>query len=129
MTCTVTGFLFSPKAPPVSTYFSVFQGEKSGPSETWIRPSHLTLATAPQRGTTTRAGKPWSGGSGSPFIPRARIVSSSRAFSTGSGRRILTESRLSSITSRAVFFSPARSSISPRGMPVHSATPTAPSRH
>ena len=52
----------------MSRYCVVFQGEKSGRSATSIRPSHLMLAMPIQPGTTSRAGAPWSGGSGSPFI-------------------------------------------------------------
>ena len=44
------------------------------------------LAMPTQPGTISRAGKPWSGSSGEPFISSATSVSSS-AFSIGIGRR------------------------------------------
>ena len=49
-------------------YHFVFHGEHSGVVETSMRPTHLMLAIPIQPGTTSRTGKPWSGGSGSPFI-------------------------------------------------------------
>jgi hypothetical protein len=36
----------------------VFHGEKSGVSETTMRPSHFTLATAAYPETTARSGNP-----------------------------------------------------------------------
>ena len=44
------------------------------------------LAMPTQPGTISRAGNPWSRGSGSPFISQA-ISTSSSAFAIGSGRR------------------------------------------
>ena len=53
---------------PVRTYCVVFQSERSGVAETSICPTHLMFATPTQPGTTSRTGKPWSSGSGWPFI-------------------------------------------------------------
>ena len=102
-------------------------------SRTSIRPTHLTLLIPTQPGTIARTGKPWSGGTGSPFIAYASNVSSSSAFARDIGRFTFTESRPSTSTfrmSRGVSRrTRASSSTAPRGTPVHSATPIAPSRH
>src|SRR5262249_14715292 len=65
----------------------LFHSEKSGVAETSIDPTHLMFAIPTQVGTIARIGNPWSGGSSSPFISYARIVSSSIAFATDIGRR------------------------------------------
>ena len=111
----------------------MFQGEKSSRSATSIRPSHLMFAIPTQPGTTSRAGAPWSGGSGSPFISYATSTSSN-ALPTGSGRRtwpwpVTSASRPSGMTSTARQLMPARSSSSPSGTPRQRATPIAPSFH
>ena len=54
--------------------------------ETSNDPNHLMLAIPTHPGTTSRAGNPWSTGSGEPFISYATSTSSN-ALATGSGRR------------------------------------------
>ena len=114
---------------PTRTYDSVFHAENRGCSETSIRPTHLIFATPIHPGTRTRTGKPWSIGRVCPFIAYTRSVSSASAFAIGIGRRTFNSSRPSGITSWAERRSPARSSTSRRGTPVHSATPIAPNFH
>lgn len=53
-------------------------------ARTWV--SHFTLAIPYQPGTMSRTGKPWAGGSGSPFIRNASTTSSRCASATGSAR-------------------------------------------
>ena len=127
----LTGWVLSP------WYQRVFHGELRRAVETSIEPTHLMLATPIQPGTTSRAGKPWSGGSSAPFISNASSASSS-ALAIGSGRRtwpwsapsaLTRASRPSGITSTASARSPARSSTADSGTPRQRASPIAPSRH
>ena len=64
----------------------MFHGDVSGWSDTSMLPSHLIEAMPTHPGTTRRAGNPWSGGSGSPFISYATSASSS-ALAMGRGLR------------------------------------------
>ena len=88
-----------------------------GSSATWIFPTHLMLLTPTHPGTTTRAGKPWSGGIRSPFIAYATMVSGSIAFATDMGRSTAASSRPVGITSTAVGLMRARCRISLSGTP------------
>ena len=73
-------------SPPLMRYHSVDHGEASSEVETSSEPSHLMLAMPTQPGSTSRTGKPWSGARSSPLTPQTSRASS-RAFSTGNGRR------------------------------------------
>ena len=127
----LTGCTESPR------YQRVFHGERCAVVATSRSPSHLMLATPTQPGTTSRAGKPWSGGSSAPFISSA-ISTSSSALPTGSGRRTGPWSTPSqtygsssprAMTSTASGRSPARSSTSPSATPRQRAAPMPPSFH
>ena len=96
---------------------------------TSTRPTHFTLDDPTHPGTTARTGKPWSGGSGSPFIVSARIVAGSRAFASGMGRSHAPSSSPITFTSSASSRTPASASTSARLGPVHSAHPIAPVPH
>ena len=129
--------LASDQPTPCMRYHFVFQGEVSAVVVTRSSPSHLMLAIPTQPGTISRTGKPWSGGSGSPFIPQAMSTSSS-ALAMGSGRRTRPwftppstygSSRPTAITCTAESSSPACRRIVPSGTPVQRATPIAPRPH
>ena len=96
---------------------------------TSILPTHFTLDDPTHPGTTARTGKPWSGGSGSPFIVRARTVSGSSAFASGMGRAHPASSSPITLTSTAPSPTPASASTSASLGPLHSAHPTAPVPH
>lgn len=90
---------------------------------------HLQADTYPYRpGTTIRTGKPWSKGSGSPFMPRASIASRpSMTVSTGVPMVMPSTERVMIWLAgppRDGGFTPASRSRSASRTPIHRALPT-----
>mmetsp|Transcript_27409 Transcript_27409/g.89718 ORF Transcript_27409/g.89718 Transcript_27409/m.89718 type:complete len:420 (+) Transcript_27409:1393-2652(+) len=98
-----------------------------------MRSTHLTERTPTCPGTTIRSGKPWSRGSGSPFISHARRTSPRSDIALAAGM----DACMSSMPCACTWNTPASSALaSPHSLrtsrrltPPHSAVPIAAARH